>query len=87
MRKNVGVVILALSVIYSVIDLLGWLRAPLLRMRAHGGSERLLAIVLASLSLKAVVLIVGVLLAFWPERSGRCGRAGGGWAGKAGRAR
>jgi cation transporter-like permease len=69
MRKNAGVAILALSVVYSFIDLLGWLRPPLLRMRAHGGSERLLAIVLASLSLKAVVLLVGVLLAFWPERS------------------
>jgi hypothetical protein len=69
MRKNLGVTILALSVVYSLIDLLGWLRPPLLRMRAHGGPERLAAIVLSSLSLKAVVLIVGALLTFWPEQS------------------
>jgi cation transporter-like permease len=69
LRKNLGVTILALSAVYSLIDLLGWLRPPLLRMRVHGGPERLAAIALSSLSLKAVVLIVGVLLAFWPERS------------------
>jgi hypothetical protein len=69
MRKNLGVVMMALSVIYSVVDLLGWLRPPLLRLRIHGGSERLAAIVLGSLSLKAAILIVGILLAFWPDGS------------------
>ena len=69
MRKNVGVVILTLSAVYSLVDLFGWLHPPLLRMRAHGGSERIAALVLGSLSLKAVVLIVGVLLTFWPDRA------------------
>jgi len=69
MRKHIGVTMLALSVIFSALDLIGWLRPPLLRMRAHGGVERVAAIVLGSLSLKAVVLIVGVLLAFWPSES------------------
>jgi hypothetical protein len=68
MRKNIGVGLLALSVLYSAADLLGWLRPPLLRMRAHGGSERIAAIILGSMSFKAVILIVGALAAFWPAR-------------------
>jgi hypothetical protein len=67
MRKNIGAAILAASVILSAFDLIGWLRPPLLRMRAHGGIERVAGIILSSLSLKAIVLIVGLLLAFWPS--------------------
>jgi hypothetical protein len=70
MRKNLGVLILALSVAYSAAELSGWLRPSFLRMRAHGGSERLAAVILASLSLKAILLILGALLAFWPVRTG-----------------
>jgi hypothetical protein len=66
-RNNVGVVILAASVLFSALELAGWLRPPLLRMHAHGGAERVAAIVLGSLSLKALVLIAGALLAFWPS--------------------
>jgi hypothetical protein len=69
MRKNVGVAVLALSVLYSAIDLLGWLRPSLIRMRAHGGWERTVALVAGSLFLKGVVLLAGLLLAFWPDRS------------------
>ena len=67
MRKNIGVTVLGVSVIFSALDLLGWLRPPLLRMRAHGGMERAVGIIVGSLSLKAIVLAVGVLLAFWPS--------------------
>jgi hypothetical protein len=67
MRKHSGVAILVASVIFSALDLLGWLRPLLLRMRAHGGIERAASLILGSLSLKAIVLTVGVLLAFWPS--------------------
>jgi hypothetical protein len=67
MRKTIGAAILAASVIFSALDLLDWVRPLLLRMRAHGGIERVAGIILSSLSLKAIVLIVGVLLAFWPS--------------------
>jgi hypothetical protein len=67
MRKHIGVAMLATSVIFSVLDLLGWLRPTLLRMRAHGGVERVAGLILGSLSLKAIVLTVGILLAFWPS--------------------
>jgi hypothetical protein len=70
MRKNLGVLLLAVSAAYSALELSGWLRPSFLRMRAHGGAERLAAVVLGSLSLKAVLLIVGALLAFWPMRTG-----------------
>lgn len=39
-----------------------------LRWRAAGGAERTIAIVLGSLTFKAALLIVAVLLAFWPKR-------------------
>jgi hypothetical protein len=71
MRRHLGVGVLALSVIYSVLDLLGWLRPVLLRLRIHEGVPRMAAILLGSLFFKAVMLIGGVLLAFWPERPPR----------------
>ena len=71
MRRNIGVGVLALSILYSALDLLGWLRPYFLRMRAHGGAERAAAVLFSSLSFKAVILFSGILLAFWPERRGR----------------
>jgi hypothetical protein len=71
MRRNLGVGILALSVIYSALDLFGWLRPTLLRLRIHEGPRRTLAIVLGSLFFKAVVLTGGALLTFWPGRPPR----------------
>ena len=70
-RKNAGVWILAVSAFYSAIDLSGRTRPLLLRWRAHGGLERTLAVVLGSLSFKALLLFTGVLLAFWPSRARR----------------
>ena len=69
MRRQVGVVVLAASVLYSAADLLGWLRPVLLRMGAHAGPRRTTAIVLGSLTFKAVILAIGLVLAYWPERS------------------
>lgn len=71
MRRNIGVGVLALSVLYSAIDLLGWLRPVLLRLRIHEGFRRNAALVLGSLTLKAILLFSGMLLAFWPERAKR----------------
>ena len=71
MRRNVGVVLLAASLLYSAVDLLGWLRPIFLRMRIHEGARRTVAIVLGSLTFKAIILIIGIVLAFWPERSRR----------------
>jgi hypothetical protein len=68
MRRAIGVGVLALSVLYSLADLSGWIRPMLLRMRAHDGPTRWLAIVIGSLTLKALVLAAGAVLAFWPER-------------------
>ena len=68
MRKNIGVAVLALSVIFFAADLMGVFRPALLLMRAHGGTERLVGVILGSLSLKAILLITGILLAFWPNR-------------------
>ena len=56
------------SVLWYALDLLGWFKPRLILMRAHGGAERLAAVVLGSLSLKAVVLVAGILLAFWPSK-------------------
>jgi hypothetical protein len=69
MRKNIGVALLALSVIFFAADLMGTFKPMFLRMRAHGGTERFIAVILGSLSLKAVILFAGILLAFWPERA------------------
>jgi hypothetical protein len=71
MRRAVGVGVLALSVLYSAVDLAGWLRPLLLRLRVHPGPSRWAAIVLGSLTLKAVVLMAGAVLAFWPQRPQR----------------
>jgi len=69
MRRKLGVGVLALSVLYSTIDLLGWLRPVLLRLRIHEGIRRSAALVLASMTFKAIILFSGMLLAFWPERA------------------
>ena len=71
MRRNFGVALLAGSVLYSAIDLLGWMRPIFLRMRIHEGTRRMAAIALGSLTFKAIILISGVLLAFWPEPPSR----------------
>jgi hypothetical protein len=71
MRRAIGVGVLALSVLYSAADLVGWLRPTLLRLRVHQGPSRWAAIVLGSLTLKAVVLMTGAVLAFWPQRPQR----------------
>jgi hypothetical protein len=65
-RQNIGVALLAVSLVYNGLALSGRFRPMWLRMRAHGGVEQSLAIVLASLSLKAVLLASGAVLAFWP---------------------
>jgi hypothetical protein len=70
-RQALGVTLLAVSIIYSAIDLGGWLRPLLLRWRAHGGIERTAAIVFGSLLIKAIVLFTGAVLAFWPKRQRR----------------
>jgi hypothetical protein len=71
MRRHVGVGVLALSVLYSAMDLLGWLRPVLLRMRIHEGFRRNAAIVLGSITFKAIILLSGIVLAFWPEHPRR----------------
>ena len=68
MRQKAGVSILAASVLYYALDLLGWLRPMFLRMRTTPGVRRTMAIVLGSLTFKAVILVAGILLAFWPDR-------------------
>lgn len=69
MRRNIGVGLLALSVVDSVLWLSGWFHPMALRWRAAGGAERTIAVVLGSLTFKAALLIVAVLLAFWPDRT------------------
>ncbi len=60
---------LAVSVAYSAVALTTRFHPMSLRMRAHGGIERIAAIVLGSLSFKATLLIVAAILAFWPSRT------------------
>lgn len=67
-RQNFGVFLIFVSLAYSALALTNRFHPMWLRMRAHGGAERLIATALGSLTLKAVVLIVGAVLAFWPER-------------------
>jgi hypothetical protein len=67
-RQNIGVALLAVSVLYNGLALSGRFRPMSLRMRAHGGVEQALAIALGSLSLKGVLLASGAVLAFWPVR-------------------
>ena len=65
---------LSVSVVYSSLDLMGMTRPLFLRWRAHGGADHTLAVVLGSLSFKAVLLLTAAVLAFWPtdrrERDG-----------------
>ena len=68
-RQTLGVVMLAVSVAYSAVALTTRFHPMSLRMRAHGGIERIAAIVLGSLSFKATLLIVAAILAFWPSRT------------------
>jgi len=67
-RQNFGVAVLALSLVYSALYLTGRFHPMWLRMRAHGGTERAIATVFGSLAFKAIVLIAGAFMAFWPER-------------------
>jgi hypothetical protein len=75
MRRTVGVGVLALSALYSAIDLLGWMRPVLLRMRIHEGFRRNAAIVLGSMTFKAIILVSGMVLAFWPQHPRRRSQA------------
>jgi hypothetical protein len=67
-RQNFGVLILAASLAYSGLYLAGVFHPMSLRMRAHGGVQRAVAIALGSLTLKGVILATGAILAFWPAR-------------------
>ena len=67
-RQTLGVALLAISLVYSALYLTGWFHPMSLRMRAHGGVERIIASALGSLSLKAALLAAGAILAFWPSR-------------------
>jgi hypothetical protein len=42
-----------------------------LRMRIHEGFRRNAAIVLGSMTFKAIILVSGMVLAFWPEHPRR----------------
>lgn len=68
MRRTIGVLLLAASVADSLLWLSGWFHPMALRWRVHGGAERLAAIALGSLTFKAVLLVTGAALAFWPAR-------------------
>ncbi len=68
MRRNLGVIILAVSVADSVLVLGGWFHPLALRWRVHGGLERAVAIVAGSLTFNVVLLATGAVLAFWPLR-------------------
>ena len=67
-RRTIGVWVLGGSLVYSLADLLGWLRPKLLMLGVNGGAKRTLAVVLGSLAFKAVLLVAGIGLAFWPGR-------------------
>ena len=69
MRRTIGVVLLAVSVVDSLLWLSGWFHPMALRWRGHGGFERTIALALGSLSFKAALLVAGALLAFWPRRT------------------
>jgi hypothetical protein len=69
MRQRIGVGLLAISVIDSLIWLSGWFHPMAMRWRAAGGAARTIAIVVGSLTFKALLLIAAVLLAFWPRRT------------------
>ena len=65
--------LLAVSVVYSLLWLSGWFHPMALRWRAAGGAERAIAIALDSLTFKATLLIVAALLAFWPQAGSTTG--------------
>jgi hypothetical protein len=67
--RSVGVALLGLSVVSSALALSGRLHPVALRWMAHGGAQRTAAVVLGSLSFKAILFVVAALLAFWPEGS------------------
>ena len=67
-RRSMGVGLLAVSVAYSAADLAGWLHPRLLMLGVNGGPKRTLAVILGSISFKAVLLLLGAGLAFWPSR-------------------
>jgi hypothetical protein len=68
-RQTFGVIMLAASIGYSALALTPQFHPMSLRMRAHGGVERMAALVLGSLSFKAGLLIVAAILAFWPTKT------------------
>jgi branched-subunit amino acid transport protein len=68
-RQRVGVVLLAASIVDSLLWFSGWLHPMALRWRAAGGVARAITVVLGSLTFKAALLIVAALLAFWPRRT------------------
>ena len=70
-RKNIGIGVLAVSAGNSLAHLLRWMRPLLLRMRVHGGLEHTLAVAIDSLTVQFATLVVGAVLAFWPERPRR----------------
>jgi hypothetical protein len=68
-RQRIGVVLLVASVADSLLWLSGWFHPMAMRWRAAGGAYRATAIVLGSLTFKAVLLLTAAVLAFWPRRS------------------
>jgi len=67
-RRTCGVLLLIVSAIYSSLDLMGVMRPMFLRWRAHGGIDRTFAVLLGSLSFRAVLLLTAAILSFWPDR-------------------
>jgi hypothetical protein len=63
-RPTVGVWMLAASIVYSSLDLFGWLHPRLLMLGVNGGPKRTLALVLGSLTFKVIILV-----AFWPAQT------------------
>jgi hypothetical protein len=68
-RQTLGVIILVVSIGYSALALTSRFHPMSLRMRAHGGIERMAALALGSLSFKAGLLIVAAILTFWPTKT------------------
>jgi hypothetical protein len=74
--RSAGPSLLGASILYSLLDLTGWLHPRLLRFGAHGPTRHNIAVILGSLTFKAVLLFSGAVLTFWPvraqaDRSGR----------------
>ncbi len=68
-RRAFGVLLLAVSVVDSLLWLSGWYHPMALRWRLHGGAERAVVVALDSLTFKALLLAAGAALAFWPTRT------------------